>query len=677
MLIYGYLPIYYLPIFPGMKTTFFLTLVFWTFLGIFAQYEDYRYGLISDEERSFERVPGHPDAAAYLLFDRLEVNMTLSAVTGQLELRQTVTRRIKLFEDSAFYLANVTVDYFEEEEIGRFKAAIHYADGGSIELDNSDLSFSELEAGILACKFSFPAVETGSIIEYTYEIRSDFFSIDKLPIHYFQEDIPCRWSEYVLIKPLDFNYIDLGLLPEFDVIEYQEIPRSNGFFGDAVLMFSYDRYVLKDVPPVVIEPHVNNLQDYMPRINKHISFVNWQNIFFDAQTYTWSYIANKIRGGGAWRNINLRARGNRFLKDIEPLLEGAETDMEKAQLIYRLLNDRMGWDGKYDYLSYESPNRIWAKGAGNSAEINGILLYALRQLGIDVRPVLVRLRGSGHHLVDHPDLSQFNHMLVYAAMDGEERLLDMAGHTLPFGYVRPLALNNDGWMIGDETTDWIGIQAPIARETLEADIELDENGVANINAQTSSGGYFGVFARDNMLSSSLNATARPFFERISDQYPEFVLIDENLPFADDPDQPYLYAFNIQLQLAEIAGYEMSFKPILYNYVDFDILADTIRTYPVDFPFGYQKQYASTISIPIGYEVVTLPKDVVYNSEDGSVKLLFNTEIVQNKLSIQLDIQILRTQFSAVEYDVLWQLFQKIQALQNSTIVLTKTTLERP
>ncbi|MEM6878478.1 MAG: DUF3857 domain-containing protein, partial [Bacteroidota bacterium] len=371
-----------------MKIMLLLTCLYIALPWSFAQYEDYEFGEISREEKALESVPGYPDADAYILFDRLEVEMVVSPVTRELELKQTVSRRIKLFEESSFYRAHVAVNYFQEEEFKRFKASVYYADGGVLELDHSDLTCKGIETGLYECAFSFPHVEKGSIIEYTYELQADLFSFDRLPVHYFQDDLPCRWSEYVVVKPQDFHYVYLDELPNFDLIERVENPRLSGFFGEIVSIYTHDRYVLKDVPPVEVEPHVNNLQDYMPRIRKHIDFVNWQNIIFNSESYTWEYLANDIRRKSIWKNINLRARGSRFLRDVEPLLVGVGTDLEKAKVVYRLLNNQMRWDQNYDCLSDASPNRIWDRRVGNSAEINALLLYALIQLGIDARPVL-------------------------------------------------------------------------------------------------------------------------------------------------------------------------------------------------------------------------------------------------------------------------------------------------
>ena len=181
-----------------MKLTLFLALLLGYCTIISGQYDNFRYGRISDEEMALSEAPGFPDADAYTLFDRLAVSMMLSSITGQFELRETVNRRVKLFKESSFDRADIVIRYYDGMELGSLKAAIHLPDGREVKLRNGDFNRDEVQDGLYECRFTFPQVTEGAIIEYTYELRSQEFNFDRLPTYYFQEDILANCSCQIL-----------------------------------------------------------------------------------------------------------------------------------------------------------------------------------------------------------------------------------------------------------------------------------------------------------------------------------------------------------------------------------------------------------------------------------------------------------------------------------------------
>ncbi|MEM6396249.1 MAG: DUF3857 domain-containing protein [Bacteroidota bacterium] len=652
-----------------MKKALLLTLLMGSALFCQAQYEKYKYGKISDEEMSFTEAPGHPDADAYTLFDRLAVSMMISPTTGSFELRETLHRRVKLFKESSFDRADVVIGYYEGMNIGSIKAAIYLPDGEEIKLKNSDIKRDEIEDGFYECRFTFPQVTEGAIIEYTYELRTEEFSLDRLPTYYFQESIPARWSEYTITKPDGFTYIDLATMHGFDIHETDMISRGVGNGGQA-FTYSYDRYVMKDVPPMEYEPYTNNTDDYMPRIRKQLQYINWQGFAYDPEMSTWEELAEDIRGTNLWRYASGRAQGNRFMDDLEPLIAGASSDTEKAMIAHRLLNNRLVWDREYRFLPSRTPNQIWDKREGNSAEINTAMLHALKQMGIEAHPLFVGLRGQGNPMEYYPLRGQFQHMLVLANLEGAYQIIDVAGLAIPFGFARIRALNHRAWLVTDETAQWVSIEPPLAEETILAEVTLDTEGMAEATLKTRSKGYFGSNTREDMVDAE-DPLDGPFITQIAERYPEVELIEKVLPEADDPNKPFSYELEVKAPIGQAMDDMMYVSPLLMNLVTAEIVEDEERTYPIDMPYGFRKRYICSMTLPEGYEVAELPESSSMRSEDGSVSCKFSISQSGPTISMNLDFKVMRTLFAAEEYEMFRELFRQVNDLQESMLVLRK------
>jgi len=72
----------------------------------------------------------------------------------------------------------------------------------------------------------------------------------------------------------------------------------------------------------------------------------------------------------------------------------------------------------------------WLRGYGDCKDKAAVMVSALRRAGVDAAPVLVRTRDKGDVQPDSPDPSQFNHVVVAIAWDGDSTLssVTVTGH---------------------------------------------------------------------------------------------------------------------------------------------------------------------------------------------------------------------------------------------------------
>jgi hypothetical protein len=111
------------------------------------------------------------------------------------------TTRIKIFKKSGYEYANVEVPYYkksnsEKEVVTELKGYTYNLENGKMvktKLTGESIFDEDKTENWKLKKFSLPNVKEGSVIEYTYTIKSDFlFTFREWE---FQSDIPVIWSE--------------------------------------------------------------------------------------------------------------------------------------------------------------------------------------------------------------------------------------------------------------------------------------------------------------------------------------------------------------------------------------------------------------------------------------------------------------------------------------------------
>ena len=137
-------------------------------------------------------------------------------------------KRIKLINKNGFDAADISIFLYSDgqnaEKLSELKANTYNLQNGEVvttELGKKSIFTEKINRNLIQYKFTFPALTSGSIIEFTYTIESDFMF--NLQPWIFQGDYPCLWSEYSVKIPDFFSYVFLsqGYL-KFDIEEKAE-----------------------------------------------------------------------------------------------------------------------------------------------------------------------------------------------------------------------------------------------------------------------------------------------------------------------------------------------------------------------------------------------------------------------------------------------------------------------
>jgi hypothetical protein len=349
--------------------------------------------------------------------------------------------------------------------------------------------------------FTFPDVKPGSIIEYTYTIRS--LDLVKLRDWYFQSTIPVQWSEYRVYISRRFNYLvtfQKGL--SLDITEQEgfanrlqwlyntrtnkarnELMSNNDILysspkGNINVYYAWGksfRYVMKEMPALQPKPNMMAFSDYYPSVKVHLYLADGNFPFYYRQIllaahedynpndryslqYEHGYIAYWLptweEVNKAWlKNENL---GMRLIKafDFRPILDkvmdtiGDQT--KTARGIYEYVKNNVSWDSTYSMFSFRNLDAVLRSKSASSGEINLLLIGLLRRAGLEVNPILIRTLNQGRIENIYPQFQQFNHVIAQVEIEGKIIYLDAAGKNSAFGELNRNVEGATGWLLKRE-----------------------------------------------------------------------------------------------------------------------------------------------------------------------------------------------------------------------------------
>lgn len=630
-------------------------------------YTKYKFGDISKADRALMAAPGDSTAEAYVLFDLNRLELILNPQGAPL-LQEYRHRQVKLLRESSFDRADLEVAYYREsEKINSIKATIHLPNGKSIKIPRKDMIRERYDEDRDVWRFTFPGVTEGAIIEYAYTKTDESIYVPSR--YFFQENIPVRWAEYRASIPEYFNYVSLSNAVGHAI---NSVEQKTLNFGDRQMNHSVIRWAFKDLPAYTDQPYVNNFRDYIPGVRLQLASVRYPGqapikIFSD-WVETTKELTDSPYFGKAFNN---KANYNRVWKVVEPQLAGLTDEAEKANYLYNFVTSRISWNGMYSRISDRTPNKVFDAAEGTTGEMAIMLLGLLKEAGIEAQPLLVPLRNSGSPVELYPIITQFNHLMVLATVNGSSLVMDPNSPSRPMGLPRYGALNHRVFVADPANPQWISLEVPAAAQTIMATVALDGEGMGEVDVQTRLNSYYAFTGRNNIREMEEDGDL-PIMSNVMQTFPEAELVAHEIMEEELVSGPLNMTMKMKVQMGQQIDDYLYVQPILCTVLEKELVDEDNRLYPVDFGYPWRERYISKISLPEGYVVEELPESIRMKSEDGSISVVMSaSSTTENEISLNFSVSIGRTVFQPNEYAVLQNIFRKIIELQESTIVLKK------
>lgn len=638
-----------------MKTRLLIwTLAFLFFPFLLSAQHELQWGIITEAEWALERCSFDTTASVVVLNKEGEIQVDAEYIGI------TVHKRMKILDEKGLEAANVELLYYFKsglEQITSIRAQTLNKNGSEVEileLDKSAIFDKDLSEFYKAKSFTFPGVKVGSIIEFRYVLETrNYTSLDNWV---FQD------AKYpTLHNSLEFH-------PD-DRFSYAILRLGSNLQQKYAGQEETRRWVLTDLPAFEEEDFVYNYLDYADQLQFQLHAYRISNDPYSGvqQVITsWEDVGRQVRD---LYNPYLRKR--KYVRELFEGMKLPETDDEKVEVLYQLVQDKISWNGKYRALHDRDQDETLAMGTGSSAEMNLFLIQLLREAGLKAYPILISTREAGKVLMSYPVLNQFNHVIAAIKKeDGSIQLVDAVYEQLPLSMLPLGDYNYFGLMLEDEVATWLEFPIPPAAAGTYF-VELDLTDPAGISGRLVAkfDGYEAYYKRQTWKAEGWEAL---FGKEILLEEARLAIENANAKNLEDPYKSFIVE-------TELTASENPFALADFIYLDVDLLdifsenpfTASDRYFPVEIPYPITNRLSFRVKLPEGMQVESMPtaSNQQLGEQDG--QFLLNTTQNGNAVNVQASRILNRIFFAPDEYALLKEFYEVTVEAVDEPIVVKK------
>jgi hypothetical protein len=643
-----------------MRITIFFFLTVLSHSCLFSQERFSQWGVVLPQDLAMTVYPSDSTAPAVILHD---VGTTwIQDNERKWYVTHTRFRRIKIFDLAAFDQSNLNIVIRagrSGESLDKIKVQHILPTGVAVPVSSNNFFLEKQNKYYNKMKVFVPNLQKGSIVEYQYELRSDY--IFSLYDWYFHQELPVRWSE-----------ITTNIRSEFD---YQYIARSKRKFDEQTVKNNIDvvclRLGLSDLPAMKEEPFMTTLDDHRAYVGFQLKRYHPPTQFAQDFMVSWEKAARDLLiESNFGRQYEKISNFNQMWTAFEPQITPKAPPMEIANQVLAFVRSNMHWNNEYRIFTEKDLDDAFARKSGSSADINLAVVALLQKAGLDAIPVLVSTRHNGTSYEQYPFIGQFNSVLALLRVGNEQVLLDGTHPFLPPGQLRMEHYNKRGWQVDNKKNLWMDIEAPEASIIWLSHFKLDGEGTMRGNVEIATSGPIAAEWREDLSAETpenfLKGTFATAYQNVS--FDSISISDKT-----NLDVPMLSKFRCQVpNTANIINDFVYFNPILDFFVSENPFKSLKREFPVNFAYPIKAQYITYIEIPEGYKIEEMPASARIVIPDQAGNISFNcSKISETKIQIILKMTLARSEYGPEYYDVLRQFFGIVGEKVKAQIVLKK------
>jgi len=662
---------------------FFLTGLF-SFLLVQAIASDFEgplsFNKIPDSFVSMTVYEPDPEAEAVILSHTGDVKFNFNEKDG-FYISYKIHKVIKILKKSGTAQADIEIPYYvfgnNKESVFSIKGNVYNDENGKInktKLSKENIFDEATSKTYKKKKISSPNVKEGSVIEISYEIKSELFNY--LREWEFQSEIPTRWSEYSVEYPEYFSYaqINQGFVPY--KLQEQKYGTGSIFLSkndnNEKQNHSYNttelHWIGENMPALRPEPFVDNPAGYATKVEFQLKWVQFPQSLRKDVAASWNSMGDELlKDEDFGKQLD---KGKFAYKIIETVTSEIEDPHDKLAAIVTHLNNKVKWNGRQTIYPSRSPEKSYQEGDGNVADMNFLLIIFLRAAGIEAHPVVSSTRNHGYLNPSNPVMYKLNHVSAWVNIDGKELIVDITDGGLPMGFLPVHMMNFDGWLVASHNSRWV----TLSNTNISSDITLNNiqimDGLVNIDVSHSHSGYTATSKRRNLFNSGKDT----YIEKLSSNLSNWEISD--IEFGNPLDRNQKYTENYTLKGThglDIQGDFIYLAPLSEAYLSENPFKLDSRIFPIDFIYKQKKMMILNVKIPEGYSIEGLPESISSNLSDKGISYTYRCGVneSQTEIQISLNYQVNKPFYSSDRYNEIRQMFDIISAKQKEFIVLKK------
>ncbi|MDU1889164.1 MAG: DUF3857 domain-containing protein [Dysgonomonas sp.] len=652
----------------------FLTLLFFILFSL-TSYSQSKYGNATEDELKMAEYPQDTTAAAVILLKKGETRVVFNDLYG-FQFEYSIQTKIKILKTEGLDWCNHEISYLvvnnrSKEDIRSLSGTTYNLEDGKIiktKLSKEYIFDEDVEGKWKIKKITMPAAKVGSVIEYKYTIVSDFFY--ELRSFDFQTTIPIMHAsfEYTLPEYFYYNvnmqgYIQLkrkhDTTNETFRIQYKD---GSGKLQFESIRCSGSKTLLQadNVPALKDEKHLWTINDYISRISFELKTVQMPYSLVKNYSSSWADIDKEILNNSYGGNLK---RSDLFKDEISK----TEINIDRAKEIQNVVKQKVKWNDKNSGVPSNLKN-VLKNGIGNSADLNFLLINALKSGGFEAFPVILSTRSHGRLPVTHPSITAFNYVITGVQIDTMTYYTDASEKYGDWNLLPTKCMVPQARVLTSTHSDWVDLSTTSSGLVfMTGKFNLTDNkyqGAVTVtqrgNAALDMRNKYSSYKNDDEFIESLK-------KETSSEIDDFKITD-----LDNTNAPLKieYTQSTDINLGDEYIY---INPMINRISSDNPFKQEKRVLPVNFNYLMNYVQIVDIEVPDGYTVEELPKPEKFVLNDNDISFSYRIAQSGNQIKLHYQFQLKKLLFLPEEYESLRDFYSKLVLKNSEQIVLKKAT----
>ena len=636
-------------------------------------YSQSKYGNATMDEMNMEVYAKDTAAVAVVLLKKGETRFIYSSLNG-FQFEFTLQMKVKILKNEGLDWCNQEISYYQESS--SWKEDVRGLSGTTYNLENGKITKTKLSKDFIfdeetdkkwkVKKFTMPAAKVGSVIEYKYTMVSDFFH--ELREFTFQSSAPILYASYEILIPEYFRYnVDTqGYLRLVSKREnsHESFPvphhdAAGNYQNNLRCSAEKFKFEAKDVDGIKNESFLWNIHDFISKVSFELKNIQMPYSMVKSFSSSWSNIDKEIMESGSFGG-NLK-RANLFKDEISK----TELTLERAGEIQDIIKSKVKWNDK-NAISPTNLKDALKNGIGNSADVNFLLINALKAGGFNAFPIILSTRTNGRIPITHPSMLAFNYVITGVQIDTTMYFTDAAAKYGNWNLLPEKCLVPQARILKPDYAGWVDLTSvsngsilkvinyKFSDSKLIGQVTDTRRGNAAYNSRSN---YYGHKDRKDYiesLSKGLSCEIDNFKISNLDNTSEALKLE--------------YTQSTDMSLGEDFLYINPLSDKLFTENPFK---EETRKFPIQFNYLLNYVQIINIEIPEGYVVDELPTPEKMILNDNDITFTYRIQKSENLVRVHYQYQLKKIQFLPNEYEYLKDFYAKIVLKNNEQIVLKK------
>ncbi|HWC15788.1 MAG TPA: DUF3857 domain-containing protein [Terriglobales bacterium] len=619
---------------------------------------------LSAEELKMTSEPQAPGAPAIILWRQVDRDDRGEAA------HENNFVRIKILKEEGRKYADVEIPFFKStgNNVVGIKGRTIKPDGSVAEYVGKVFDKSIVKAkGVkyMAKTFTLPEVQVGSVIEYSYTIDlSERYIIDS---HWILSDDLFTKTASFSLRPYTSDFIPVNVRWSWQGLPAGTEPPKEG--PDHIV-----RLVAHNIPAFQTE-------DYMPPENElksRVDFTYSDELPEKDANQFWKKRGKKLNGGVE----NFIGKRKAMEEAVAQMISPNDSPEVKLQKIYarvqqirntsyevRKTEEQKKRDKEKDASNVED---VLKRGYGTGEQITWLFLALTRAAGFESYGVMVSDRSNYFFHPAIMDANQLDTNVVLVKVNGKDMYLDPGAAFTPYGMLQWSETGVQGLRLDKDGGTWVRTTLPESTESRidrKAALTLSETGDLEGKLTIT---FVGLEAMQRRLEERHEdeADRKKFLE---DEAKECIPAASEIDLTNKPDWSSSSSSLVAEYDVKIPGWvsgagRRAMLPVgIFSAPEKRVFEHTERVHPIYFEYPFEKWDDVTITLPVGWQVSSLPP--AQNQDAKLVLYTLKAENDKNTLHLSRKLKVDLLLLEPKYYAALRNFFQVVRSGDEEQIVL--------